>query len=182
MLNKPDLAATDNTLTTFFLPTQTGESRFSGTSAAAPHAAAVAALQKSANPSLTAAQVIGAQTATAVPVGSFGHNDVGAGLINAVAAVGANPPIVPDTTITKEPKNKIFGKRVTYRFTSNLPTATFVCKIDGGKYEVCTSPQRVIRIPFGRHKFQVAAVNGSTVDPTPDKDTFKRKHREGRQL
>lgn len=182
VLNKPDLAATDNTLTTFFLPTQTGEARFSGTSAAAPHAAAIAALQKNANPALTTGQVVGAQTATAVPVGSFGHNDVGAGLINAVGAVGANPPLVPETTITKEPRNKIFGKRATYKFTSNLPTATFICKIDRSKYQACTSPVRVVRIPYGKHKFKVAAVNGNTVDPTPAKDKFKRKRRSGREL
>jgi hypothetical protein len=44
-LAKPDLAASDCGLTTFFLPTGVpGVSRFCGTSAAAPHAAAIAAL------------------------------------------------------------------------------------------------------------------------------------------
>jgi Subtilase family len=182
LLNKPDLTGTDGVQTTFFADNSSGLYRFSGTSAAAPHAAAVAALQKSANPGLTVAQVVGAQEATAVPVGSFGHADVGAGLINAAAAVGVNPPSIPDTEITKEPDNKIFGKSVTYKFTSNIPGAKFLCKIDTGKPQACGSPIRVVHIPYGRHKFQVAAVNGNQIDPSPAKDKFKRKHKHGRQL
>jgi hypothetical protein len=40
---------------------------------------------------------------------------------------------------------------------------------------------RVVKIPYGKHKFQVVAINGNTRDPTPDKDKFKRKRRTGRQ-
>ena len=182
VLNKPDLAATDNVQTTFFLDNSSGVFRFAGTSAAAPHAAAVAALQKQANPFLSPAQVVGAQEATAVPVGSFGHADVGAGLINANAAVGANPPIAPETTITKDPKKHVTSKRVKYKFTANLPGVSFICKIDKSKPQLCASPVRVIHLSYGKHKFQVAAVNGNAIDPSPAKDKFKRVSRRGRHL
>jgi hypothetical protein len=180
ILNKPDLAATDNTQTTFFLPDQSGVSRFSGTSAAAPHAAAVAALQKSANPFLSVADVVGAQEVTASAVGSFGHADVGAGLVNAVGAIGAHPPLVPETTITKEPKKHVFKKSVTYAFESNLPGSQFVCQIDTNKPVLCASPVRVKRLSYGRHRFFVAALFNNQLDPTAATDRFKRKHKLGR--
>jgi subtilisin family serine protease len=85
---KPDLAATDCGATTFFA-TFTGSTwRFCGTSAAAPHAAAVAALLRQAKPSLTNQQVRKAMTGTASPVGIFGPRAAGAGLVNALAAIG----------------------------------------------------------------------------------------------
>jgi hypothetical protein len=181
VLNKPDLAATDNTQTTFFgNQDASGIFRFAGTSAAAPHAAAVAALQKSANPFLTVPDVVGAQEATASAVGGFGHTDVGAGLINAVGAIGAHPPLVPETTITEAPKKHVFSKSVTYQFESNLPGSQFVCQIDNSKAVLCSSPVRVNHIPYGRHRFFVSALFNNQLDQTPATDQFKRKHRLGR--
>jgi hypothetical protein len=182
VLTKPDLTGTDGVQTTFFADNSSGVYRFSGTSAAAPHAAAVAALQKQANPFLNTSQVVGAQAASAVAVGGFNHDAVGAGLINAAGAVGLNPPIAPETEITKDPKDKLTGRKATYKFASNLPGVTFLCKIDRSKPEVCVSPTKVVNIPYGRHKFQVAAINGNAIDTSPDKDKFKRVSRRGRHL
>lgn len=60
---KPDIAAADgaSAKTPGFLP-------FFGTSAAAPHAAAIAALIKSARPDYTAAQILTAMKATALDI------------------------------------------------------------------------------------------------------------------
>ena len=88
---KPDLAATDCGATTFFAFLSGGTWRFCGTSAAAPHAAAVAALLRQAKPTLPEQQVRNALTGTASPVGSFGPNAAGAGLVNAFAAIGSLP-------------------------------------------------------------------------------------------
>jgi hypothetical protein len=174
VLAKPDIAATDAGQTTFF-GTNNPPFRFSGTSAAAPDAAAVAALQlDAANGALTVAQVRSAQTATASPVGGFGSDAAGAGLINAVGAVAANPPQPPDTILTKVPKDKIRGKRATYAFTSNAPEATFRCKLDRGKFRACPSPVKVVHIPYGKHTFTVEAVANGLTDPSPTKDKFKR--------
>jgi subtilisin family serine protease len=90
-LAKPDLAATDCGATTFFAFLSGGIWRFCGTSAAAPHAAAVAALVRQAKPTLTEQQVRDALTGSASPVGSFGPNAVGAGLVNAFAAIDGLP-------------------------------------------------------------------------------------------
>ena len=88
---KPDLAATDCGATTFFAYLTGGAWRFCGTSAAAPHAAAVAALVRQAKPTFPAQQVRDALTESATPVGAFGPTAAGAGLVNAFAAIDGLP-------------------------------------------------------------------------------------------
>ena len=84
-LTKPDISAADGV--TCRTP---GFSPFFGTSAAAPHAAAVAALVKSAKPSATGAQIFGALTSTALDIRAVGiDRDSGYGIVMAPAAVNA---------------------------------------------------------------------------------------------
>jgi hypothetical protein len=87
VLSKPDLTATDCGVTTFFAFEVGGSWRFCGTSAAAPHAAAVAALMRDADPSLTPAEIREAMAESAQPIGAFGPEAVGAGLVDAVGAL-----------------------------------------------------------------------------------------------
>ncbi|HEU5253972.1 MAG TPA: S8 family serine peptidase [Solirubrobacterales bacterium] len=91
VIQKPDLAATDCGATTFFAFLSGGTWRFCGTSAAAPHAAAVAALVRQAEPTLSGQQVRDALTDTAAPVGSETTATVGAGLVDAFAAIDSLP-------------------------------------------------------------------------------------------
>jgi subtilisin family serine protease len=89
-LSKPDIAATDCGLTSFFASNVAGSWRFCGTSAAAPHAAAVAALMDQAsNCALTPQDVRAALTQSAVAVGAFGPDAVGSGLVEAEGALAA---------------------------------------------------------------------------------------------
>lgn len=93
VLSKPDIAATDCAATSFFGSFVAGAWRFCGTSEAAPHAAAVAALMLQRDPALSPAQVQARLKATARAVTIGGTSDVvGAGLINALGAVGASIP------------------------------------------------------------------------------------------
>jgi subtilisin family serine protease len=88
---KPDIAGFDGVSTTLahFSP-------FFGTSAAAPHVAAVAALLLSKNPFLTPAQVKTALMTGAVDIGALGFDYVaGAGRLDALAAANAVPPPCP---------------------------------------------------------------------------------------
>lgn len=87
---KPEIAAIDGTDNTFFGSDIEGNSfpNFFGTSAAAPHAAAVAALVKEANPNFTPAQIYDRLKSTATDIGTPGvDNLTGAGLINAYDAI-----------------------------------------------------------------------------------------------
>jgi hypothetical protein len=183
---KPDLAATDCGVTSFFASFSKAEGvwRFCGTSAAAPHAAAVAALMRQANPGASAAQVRSVLAATARPVGALGSNVVGAGLVDARAAVDslALPPTV---TIAEGPQPLGRNRQPTIKFSANRPAA-FTCQVDGVA-QPCASPF-VVPAPLadGKHSFVVTATDlsgrtGSSgivsfaVDTTPPR-TFFAKH------
>jgi subtilisin family serine protease len=82
VLQKPDLTAADgaSSKTPGFLP-------FYGTSAAAPHAAAVAALIKSVRPDYTNVQILNAMKQTALDIRAPGiDRDSGWGIVMALAA------------------------------------------------------------------------------------------------
>jgi len=84
-MNKPDITAADGTSTA-----APGFDPFYGTSAAAPHAGAIAALVKSANNALTAAQIRNLLVTTAIDIHSAGvDRNSGAGILDAFAAVSA---------------------------------------------------------------------------------------------
>jgi Subtilase family len=137
-ISKPDLVATDCGATTFFAHQEAGIWRFCGTSAATPHAAAVAALIRQANPGASATQVRAALTDTARPLGAFGPQAIGAGLVDADAAVAALA-LPPTVTITRAPVALSRDPRPTVEFTANRPVA-FSCAVDGGAAQPCASP------------------------------------------
>ncbi len=89
LTKQPDIAATDGGQTSFFSAPSGGISRFYGTSAAAPHAAAVVALQRQKQPCRSPGEIITALKASGRPVGSFGATAVGSGLIDAVTAISS---------------------------------------------------------------------------------------------
>jgi hypothetical protein len=84
-LAKPDVVATDCGVTSFFALREGAVWRFCGTSAAAPHAAGVAALMLAAEPA-SPGEVRAGLLAGAVPVGGCA---AGAGLVEAVGAIEA---------------------------------------------------------------------------------------------
>jgi hypothetical protein len=212
---KPDLAATDCGANTFFGFLSGGAWRFCGTSAAAPHAAAAAALLRQADPGLSEQQVRDALSATAAPVGSFTPEAAGAGLVDAFEAIGSlpgpivggdgpsgpvtpleppdkspatvgpgpvvvppdenpprpTPPAAPSTLILKRPpqvvRTRAAAARLVFRFGSNQPNVTFLCRVDRARFRACPS-RFVRRFALGRHVLKVKA-RGATglVDPTP---------------
>jgi hypothetical protein len=91
-----DLAATDGTQNSFF--GSGSPPRFFGTSAAAPHAAAVAALLLDKEQCLTPTQVIATLKASGRSVGSAGTDVVGAGLVDAQAALTSAAAFNCDTS------------------------------------------------------------------------------------
>jgi hypothetical protein len=86
VLHKPDVVATDGSADTFFGVCVSNTWRFFGTSAAAPHAAAVAALELSAEPLASVAEIKDAQTETAKEI--LPTDAAGEGLVDAYGALG----------------------------------------------------------------------------------------------
>jgi PKD repeat protein len=89
---KPEITAVDGVGTTFFFSDTNGDGvdEFFGTSAAAPHAAGIAALMLDALPDSTPAELNSALESSAIDMESPGFDfDTGAGLIEADAAISA---------------------------------------------------------------------------------------------
>ena len=93
VLIKPDVTASDCVATTFFAFNAGSVWRFCGTSAAAPHAAAVAALLRQGDPAANTQQVRESLVETATPIGAFPETAVGTGLVNARAAIESLPEL-----------------------------------------------------------------------------------------
>jgi hypothetical protein len=174
ILAKPDFVATDGGANTFFGSLVSGTWRFFGTSAAAPHAAAVTALIRDADTATAPAEIRSALAATARPVGSFGPDAVGAGLIDATDAVGdftEGPPsdeTPPDTSIDSGPSGPTNDPTPTFSFSATEPGSTFECRVDEGAFTACTSPHTTGALPDGPHAFEVRATDeADNTDPTP---------------
>lgn len=156
---KPDLAATDGGANTFFpSKLEAGVHRFFGTSAAAPHAAAVAALMRQANPALPLGPLRLALAATAKPVGTAGANAVGAGRVDAFDAV-SSVALPPTVSVTESPPALGRNKRPSFGFAANRP-ASFKCSIDGSAPQLCGSPfVPVASLSDGSHGFVVTGTD-----------------------
>ncbi len=179
VIAKPDITATDCGATTFFAFFVESEAtwRFCGTSAAAPHAAGVAALELDAKPSATPAEVRGAQENTASPIGPFEPKAVGAGLLKADAAVASLAP-PSEVTITNGPLSRTADSTPTFEFQAAAPVE---CFIDGvPQMSGCSSPYTVASpLEDGPHTFEVKIEGGDdnamfsfTVDTTPPTATI----------
>jgi hypothetical protein len=127
---KPDLAAADNVYTDltnsiFFRP-------FTGTSAAAPHAAAIAALLESYNSSLTPGQIRSILTTNALDIEALGTDrDSGYGIVMALPSLLAapRPPLYLQATRTNNNQlalsfTAILGKTYAVQYSSSVaPTS-----------------------------------------------------------
>jgi hypothetical protein len=82
--------------------------------------------------------------------------------------VGQPPVGPPNTTIVRKPRKTTAAGKAAFKFTSDQPGSTFLCKLDRKRFKPCKSPLKLKGIKPGRHTFLVRAVNPQgTVDPTP---------------
>jgi hypothetical protein len=76
-----------------------------------------------------------------------------------VSITTANPP---DTTITGGPSNPSFSGSATFTFTATpgeRGIGGFACRLDGGPFETCSSPQTYRGLSRGAHTFEVRAID-----------------------
>lgn len=129
------LSAPDGVLTSFFGVNTPAGYRFLGTSAAAPHAAAVAALAREHRPSCTPAQTIAAMKAGAKPLGSVPVHGTGAGRLDARSALASMPSCLPASQLTVEVPatalvNEPFTARVTARDSQGVVVPTYAANVN----------------------------------------------------
>jgi CSLREA domain-containing protein len=79
----------------------------------------------------------------------------------------------PETMIKAGPRGKIHVRTVKFRFSSDMPGATFQCKLDRKPFRPCASPKKYKKLKPGKHVFKVRAIDkAGNVDPTPAKRKF----------
>lgn len=123
-----DVAATDGVSNSFFGGFSAGAYRFYGTSASAPHAAAIAALQTQKRPCRTPAQILAAQRSSAVAFAGFALKDYGSGRVTATTAItGLTPcvgsgyhPVTPLRILDSREPNVGFSGKVTHPAEKSL--------------------------------------------------------------
>jgi hypothetical protein len=92
-LAKPDVTATDCGATTFFARKVGSIWRFCGTSAAAPHAAAIVALLRQGDANANVEEIRESLLSTATPIGAFPPTAIGSGLADARSAIESLPEL-----------------------------------------------------------------------------------------
>jgi len=135
LVNKPDLTAANGVTTT--LPANSDLNPFYGTSAAAPHAAAIAALILSANPGLTNTQVKALMESTAIDImGKGDDRDSGWGICMPGPAIAA-APLAENISITPASANNPATGTTTLTFpvtlsaANTLPVSVQYATVDG---------------------------------------------------
>ena len=75
--------------------------------------------------------------------------------------------MAPQTTILTNPPALTNSTAATFTFSST-EVGTFECKLDGGAFALCGSPQTYNGLTDGNHSFQVRAKDlANNTDPTP---------------
>lgn len=93
---------------------------------------------------LTATQTVGATTSDASAPTRFTVDRTG-----------------PTVMIGERPPSSSTTPTATFTFSSNDPTATFECRLDGGAFMTCSSPTTFSDLPAGRHTVEVRAKDPS---------------------
>ncbi|MEH3055358.1 MAG: hypothetical protein PGN13_15370 [Patulibacter minatonensis] len=78
----------------------------------------------------------------------------------------------PQTGITGDPAALVNTPTPTFTFIGSVPRGLFECRVDGGAWVRCTTPHRVRALVDGAHRFEVRALDGDLVDPTPASHGF----------
>jgi hypothetical protein len=87
-----------------------------------------------------------------------------------IAPQPAAPTTRPDTTILRSPSNRSNDASASFEFsaTDGSGVAGFECKLDGGSFAPCTSPQSYGSLADGSHTFAVRAIDrAGNGDDTP---------------
>jgi subtilisin-like proprotein convertase family protein len=74
----------------------------------------------------------------------------------------------PDTAIQVAPPSRAGSRTASFEFTATKAGTQFQCRLDGGDFSPCTSPQQFGNLPEGSHTFEVRAFDSKgNVDGSP---------------
>jgi hypothetical protein len=93
------------------------------------------------------------------------------------AAADTDPP---ETTIDKAPKRKTRKRKAKFRFSSDEPGSSFMCKLDKRQFAPCEA-QEQFKVKRRKHKLRVQAIDqAGNVDPSPALHRWKVKRKRKR--
>jgi len=88
-------------------------------------------------------------------------------------ALAAADTAAPETQIDSGPSGTTTDTTPTFGFSSSEGGSTFACRVDGGAWSACISPNTLPAVAAGPHTFEVRATDGaSNTDPTPASRSF----------
>jgi hypothetical protein len=158
-LEKPNVTATDCASTTFFASLASDGWHFCGTSEAAPHAAAIAALMRQAQPAATPDPILAALESSATPFTVVNEPAaVGAGLVNAeaaITAIGGSPVADPASAVVGAVQRTAAVQGTGVTPTVEQPAATTTA----GKSKA-TPKARIVTHPKALERTRKASVVG----------------------
>jgi Subtilase family len=165
---KPEIVAPDGTNTTFFIPgvdvEPDGFPNFFGTSAAAPHAAAVAALMLQAVPTTAPERVYEILETTAIDMGPPGFDfDSGFGLIQADQALATLVSVPSGVIVDIRPRGEA------NRINANSDKEIRVAILTGNGFNAATVDPNTVR--FGAMGTEAAPIHFALRDVDRDGDT-----------
>ena len=108
----------------------------------------------------------GAHTFEARAVDAAGNTDASPAVWTWVVDLTA-----PETTIDSGPADPTTETDATFTFSADDASATFECRLDGGAWTACASPEAVTGLASGAHVFEVRAV-----DPAGNADAAPAAH------
>jgi subtilisin-like proprotein convertase family protein len=99
------------------------------------------------------------------------ENDTGSlvGWALTIRTAQCDPDVnAPDTQIQAAPPPLASSRHASFQFGSPRPGSMFQCRLDGGDFSPCTSPQEFGGLPEGTHTFEVRAFDShGNVDGSP---------------
>ena len=79
----------------------------------------------------------------------------------------------PDTTIDSGPSGPTSDATPTFVLSASQPGSTFECRVDGGAWATCSTPETTAPLADGPHTFEVRTTDpAGNVDPTPASRSF----------
>jgi hypothetical protein len=170
---KPDVSATDCGANTFFGVNDAGTWRFCGTSASAPHAAAIAGLMLDGDSTATFDQIYKGERNTAVPVGTEPPEAQGKGLLDAKAAVAFRLPEISirDASVTEGDSGSTVLKTTVRLSKPSTDETTIKYSTGGGSatagtdYESRTNKTLTIPADTTKRKVKITVFGDNTPEP-----------------
>ena len=196
VVKKPNVTATDCASTTFFATLLSDGWHFCGTSEAAPHAAAIAALMRQTQPATTPSSILAALESSATAFTSVKKRAaVGAGLVNAeaaITAIGGIPVTDPPSTVVGAAPKTAVVPTAGVTTTVEQPASTTATGKSKPKARIVAHPKALERTRkasvVGRFRF-AADQSGVTFDCEVDGDAervcgarFQRRFKVGRHV